>query len=450
VSTVRLRRAEVAGRLVDVRCADGRVTDVAPSVPAADVTVDADGGALLPGLHDHHIHLFALAAARTSVDLAKALTPAGLDEAIRTAARSPDGSWLRVVGYHESVHGPLDRQRLDALAPIRSVRVQHRTGAMWVLNTPGLQQLGLDDDSTGRLYGLDDLIRDRADTQPVDLTAAGRELAACGVTGVTDLTPTEDPGVVDALAEQALAPEFPLRVTITGAPALPASAGRGLPRGPAKVVVGDHDLPTIEQLMAAYRQARASGRNVAVHCASRIALVLALAAWEAVGARPGDRIEHGAVIPLEVVPRLRELGLVVVTQPAFVSARGDQYLSDVEAADVGDLWRCGSLLDAGVGVGGSTDAPFGPANPWQAIATAVDRRTKAGTVLGAAERVDPGRALALFLSPPDDPAGAPRRVTPGASSDLCLLDRPLAAVLAAPVDARVVATLGRAGLRTFG
>ena len=460
MSAVRFRRAEVAGRLVDVRCTDGRVTDIAPSVPAADVTVDADGGALLPGLHDHHIHLFALAAARTSVDLASVLTPGGFDETVRVAAVASGSSWLRVIGYHESVHGPLDRHRLDALAPDRCVRVQHRTGAMWVLNTHGLQQFGsldrtgveraVDGQPTGRLYGLDDILRDRVESVPPDLATAAHELAAHGVTGVTDLTPTEDPGIVDALAEQALAPEFPLQVTITGAPALPASAGRGLPRGPAKVVVGDHELPSIEQLMAAYRQARASGRNVAVHCASRIALVLALAAWEAVGPRPGDRIEHGAVIPLELVPRLRELGLVVVTQPAFVATRGDQYLSDVEAADVDDLWRCGSLLDAGVGVGGSTDAPFGPADPWQAIATAIDRRTKAGTVVGAAERVDPGRALALFLSPPDDPAGAPRRVTRGASSDLCLLDRPLAAVLAAPEDARVVATLGRAGLRTFG
>ena len=70
VKSVRFRRAEVDGAIVDVRCAGGCVTDVAPSVPAADVVVDADGGALLPGLHDHHIHLFALAAARTSIDLA--------------------------------------------------------------------------------------------------------------------------------------------------------------------------------------------------------------------------------------------------------------------------------------------------------------------------------------------------------------------------------------------
>ena len=293
-------------------------------------------------------------------------------------------------------------------------------------------------------------MRQRIELEPVDLAVAGRELAAHGVTGVTDLTPIDDPAVVDALAEQALAPEFPLRVTVTGAPALPASAGRGLPRGPAKLIVGDHRLPTLGELTAAYRQARAGGRNVAVHCATRVALVLALAAWDEVGAQSGDRIEHGAVIPLDLVPKLRDLGLVVVTQPAFVAARGDQYLSDVDADDVDDLWRCGSLLDAGVGVGGSTDAPFGPADPWQAIAAAVDRRTQSGRVLGPAERIDAERALAMFLSSPDDPAGSPRRVTAGAPADLCLLDRPLTVALAAPGDVRVVATLGRAGLRSFG
>ena len=460
MSMVQFRKAEVDGAIVDVRCTDGSVTDVAPSAPAADVVVDADGGALLPGLHDHHIHLFALAAARASIDLASATSAADLDEAVCSAIGSSSGYWLRVVGYHESVHGQLDRHRLDLLAPARPVRVQHRTGSMWVLNTSGLEQVGpLDGDGvergadgqpTGRLYGMDDVVRQRIELEPVDLAAAGRELAAHGVTGVTDLTPTADPAVVDALAEQALAPEFPLRVTITGAPALPESAGQGLARGPAKIIVGDHRLPTLGELAAAYRQARSSGRNVAVHCATRVALVLALAAWDEVGVEPGDRIEHGAVMPLELVPTLRERGLVVVTQPAFIAARGDQYLSDVEADDVGDLWRCGSLLDAGVGVGGSTDAPFGPADPWQAIATAVDRRTRSGRVLGAAECIDAGRALAMFLSPPDDPAGAPRRVATGASADLCLLDRPLAAALAAPGLVTVVATLGRAGLRTFG
>ena len=319
---------------------------------------------------------------------------------------------------------------------------------MWVLNTTGLQQLGLDDDSTGRLYGLDDLIRDRIEPQPVDLTAAAGELAAHGVTGVTDLTPTEDPGFVDALAEQALAPEFPLRVTITGAPALPASAGRGL-RGPAKVVIGDHDLPTLDNLIAAYRQARASGRNVAVHCASRIASSLALAAWEAVGARPGDRIEHGAVIPLELVPRLRALGLIVVTQPAFVAARGDQYLSDVEAADVGDLWRCGSLLDAGVGVGGSTTRRSGrPIRGRRSPPPSIAERRRGRCSAPPSASIQDGRWRCSCRRPTTRQAHL--AASRPALRPTCASSIVRSPPCSAPGDARVVATLGRAGLCTFG
>src|SRR4051812_49503074 len=35
------------------------------------------------------------------------------------------------------------------------------------------------------------------------------------------------------------------------------------------------------------------------HCVSRAALALALAAWDVVPSRRGDRVEHGAVIPPE-------------------------------------------------------------------------------------------------------------------------------------------------------
>ena len=49
-------------------------------------------------------------------------------------------------------------------------------------------------------------------------------------------------------------------------------------------------------------------------------------------------------------------------------------------------------------------------------------------------------ALELFLTPLADPGGPPRRVVAGAPADLCLLDAPLAAVLAAP-SSRVAATI---------
>ena len=127
-----VRDAEVDGVRVDVAVDGERIAAVVPAGTArAEHTIDAGGGALIPGLHDHHLHLLALAAAATSVACGppavtgrRALAD-GLGAADRTLAPS---AWLRGVGYHESVAGDLDRHTLDALVPTRPCRVQHRSG----------------------------------------------------------------------------------------------------------------------------------------------------------------------------------------------------------------------------------------------------------------------------------------------------------------------------------
>ena len=185
-----------------------------------------------------------------------------------------------------------------------------------------------------------------------------------------------------------------------------------------------------------------------MHCVTRAALVLALAVWEDVGVVDGDRIEHGAVVPVELVSRIAELGLTVVTQPRFIYERGDAYLGSVDADDREQLWRCGSLLAAGVRVAGSSDAPFGDADPWSAIASATSRQTRNGVVLGPDERLGSRAALDLYLAPLADPGGRVRRVEVGAPADLCVLDGSLADVLARPASSRVALTVAR-GVVTF-
>ena len=159
-------------------------------------------------------------------------------------------------------------------------------------------------------------------------------------------------------------------------------------------------------------------------------MALLLAAWAEVGAWPTDRVEHGAVIPATALPALAALGVTVVTQPGFVAERGDRYRAEVDEGEQPDLWRCATLLDGGVRVGAGTDAPYGPADPWRAMAAAVNRRTPSGATVGDDERLAPGRALDLFLGAADDPGGPPRRVEPGASADLCVIDRPRVEALA--------------------
>jgi len=454
-----LRDVVVDGLPVDVRASGGVVAAIGAGLAAraGDEEAGGRGGALIPGLHDHHIHLLALAAAARSPFVGPPAVgdAAGLAAALgRAAAAGGPGEWVRATGYHESVAGPLDRWQLDAIVADRPVRVQHRSGAAWVLNSLGLDRVGADgtvqgvelagDGSpTGRLVGLDGWLRDRLPAPPPpDLAAVGRRLARYGVTGVTDATPV---GAVDELAPIAAAAAaggLPQRVTATGGPRL---AGAEMPsplgRGPVKLMVADYALPALDHLAGWMRRAHDAGRAVAVHCVTRAGLALALAAWDDAGAWAGDRIEHGSVVPPDLRAVVAERGLVVVTQPNFVRERGDRYLVEVEADDLPYLYPCRTLLDAGIPVGGGTDAPFGHPDPWRAIAAAIDRRTAGGDTLGREEAVPPERALALFLTPPGGPGGAPRRVEVGAPADLCLLDGPLDEILANPSADRVAATV---------
>jgi predicted amidohydrolase YtcJ len=460
MSTLVLRDAEVEGARVDVGIAEGRITRVGPrgGVPDADVVVDCAGGALLPGLHDHHLHLLSMAAAAASIDVAD-----GLDEAIRRAdAQTPPGAAVRAVRYDEERHGPLDRWRLDALAPGRAVRVQHRSGALWVLSSLALEEVGAAEAGeegierdhlhrpTGRLFRLDGWLRGRLPGRaPPDLAAVGRRLASYGVTGVTDCTPAAVAAYFEPIADAVRSGALPVTVWVTGGPEL-SEAGPPSPlrRGPVKILITDHAFPSLDQVSEGFARAHRAGRAVAVHCVSRAGLLLALAAWHAVGCAPGDRVEHASVVPPEAVATLRELSLTVVTQPAFIAARGDGYLAEVEPADRPDLYRCASLQEGGVAVGGSTDAPFGPDDPWVAIRAAIERRAASGARVGSDRGLEPAAALDLFLGPPEHPGGPRRRVTAGATADLCLLDVPLRTALLEP-DRRHVATTIAGGLRTY-
>jgi predicted amidohydrolase YtcJ len=418
----------------DVRMSGGRVTECATRLrpTPGEPDIDAAGGALLPGLHDHHLHLRARAAARASVAAGPpdVRTAADLAARLRAAdADLPADAWLRAVGYHESVAGALDRQVLDRLLPHRPVRVQHRTGALWMVNSAAVARLDLDgcelsgverDQAgrpTGRLWRMDRWLADRVPAAPGDLAAVSRRAAALGITGFTDATPGATPDDLASLAGAGVAQRLHCMAPPEAGP--PPAA---ITLGPVKILLDDVTLPPHDDLADRIRSAHAAGRPAAVHCVTRVQLVLALAALNAAGRLQGDRIEHAAVVPAESLPDLR--GLTVVTQPHFVAERGEQYARDVPPEDLPDLWRLRSLTAAGVAVAGGSDAPFGGEDVWQAMRAAVCRPP----IFRPEEAVSPARALALFLGQPAAP-GTLRRVAPGQPADLVLLRAGLAEVL---------------------
>jgi predicted amidohydrolase YtcJ len=461
---------EVEGERVDVRCADGVVTEMAGDLtPRRGETVVRGAAAALPGLHDHHLHLMAMAARAGSVEVGadQVTDRTDLGRVLAAAdAALPAGEWLRAVGYHERNLGRLDRWDLDRVVPVRPVRVQHRSGHLWVLNSAACRAVGLDlDDSRDAARGnaaeLDGIERDGAGRptgrlceqdawlagrlprrEPPDLGSIGCRLASYGVTGVTDATPTRSVTDLEVLAAARRAGALAQRIRVMGDVGPDA---RGLPDelevGPFKLMVADGLLPDVDGLAERIDGAHRSGRAVGLHCVSLVAAVVALAAWDTAGTRPGDRMEHGAVLPPDVVERLAVLGVTVVTQPAFLLDRGDEYLDEVERDDRAHLYPCAGLDRAGVGLGAGTDAPFGPEDPWVAVASAVRRTTRSRRVVGPAERLTPERALRLFLSDPADPGGPARAIAVGAAADLCLLGDDLRRTLDDPEGRRVAATV---------
>jgi predicted amidohydrolase YtcJ len=219
--------------------------------------------------------------------------------------------------------------------------------------------------------------------------------------------------------------------------------------GAIKIMLDDTTLPSLDQLTAAITGAHTRHRPVAVHCVTRVQLLLTLAALDAAGGLRGDRIEHGAVIPQDTLPHLAQSGITVVTQPNFVAERGDQYLAEVPSPDVPDLWRGSSLAAAGVATAAGTDAPFGSSDPWLAVRAAMRRRTPSGQLLGAQEAVTSTTAVRWWSGHPAAPA-CPRRVRPGEPADLVVLGAPLSVALEGDGPVPVVATLIGGRLVTRG
>jgi predicted amidohydrolase YtcJ len=393
---VLIRDVDVEGfGRVDVRLGGGRVVGIGRRL-AGRGDVDGRGGALLVGLHDHHVHLAALAAEAASIRVgpADAGDREGLVAALR---RGAPGEWVRAVGYHESVAGELDRRVLDGFAPDRPVRVQHRSGALWVWNSAALRAAGLDGEGDGRFWRQDERLRGFVPPVRLDLRGVGARAAAYGITGFTNADPLPGEGLPELLSV------LPQRLVVMGAG-----------DAPVKFLLDDASLPTPDELAASMAAVRP--RPVAVHCVTRVQLLVTLLALDEAGPVTGDRIEHGSVIPAETMPWLARLGVTVVTQPHFPVERGREYATDVEPDDQAHLYRCRSLAEAGIPLAAGTDAPFGTADPWAAMRAAVER--------AGGEAMDRRAAMDLFAGEPRHPSRA-RRLTVGAVADLCLLHVPL-------------------------
>lgn len=443
--------------------------DELPSSTQGEEThrVDCQGGALLPGFHDAHLHLLGLASRLLAVDCSGCRTIAELSATLRAASvQLTPGRWLRAWGYHEALMSERrhpTRWDLDAAAPERPVILVHRSGHAHVLSSPSLSRIGISDATpnppegvivrdehgvpTGLLLEmgawLDQRVPRLGDAELRDgLWKADRLLLSRGVTTVHDATPANDLARWELL--QRLYSEGVLTVRCVFMPGTDhaasfAQAGIGygseekrLRVGPAKAMLtmttGSLHPPK-ETLRESARQAAGMGFPVAIHAVEAEAVAVAaevIAAVRRHNPTLRHRIEHTSECPPQVLEIVKRSGAVVVTNPGFIYHSGDRYLAEVPKAMQPWLYRIGAMHRVGIPVAFGSDAPVELPDPLIQVYAAATRRSHSGRVVGKDEAVDVETALRMHTSAGSYAAHTEREsgmIAPGTRADLVLLDR---------------------------
>ena len=413
------------------------------------------------------------------------------------AKETQPGRWIRGFGYDdlalaEGRHPT--RRDLDEAAPQHPVRLDHRSGHATVLNSRGLRLAGIDRDApdppegvidrdgatgepTGLLFELAGFLRQRLgslrDAGQIEegIVRLNRKLLGYGITSVQDASPDNDLARWETFAGLQDSGRLQIRVTMmAGAAHLNellaegrrSAGGAGgdswLRLGHTKVMltlttgVLQPDLASLSRIVVEAHQA---GFPVAIHAVEQEAVAAAARVlWEnpfsplqaRAGDRaavttsppvaallPGDRIEHCAECPPELVTQVRKSRAWVVTQPGFVYWNGDRYRERVEESLLDHLYPIYALARAGVPVAFGSDAPVVDPNPWPAIYSAVTGATRGGAALSPAKRAGLGAgrgdsiqaALAMHTlagARAEGSQSSKGTIRPGKLADLVLVD----------------------------
>ena len=452
----------------DVRVAGGRVVEVGRGLRAPGAQVlDAGGAFLIPGLWDAHAHLDMEAARSARIDT---LATRSAEEALELVAKElrdlPTGAEpVTIQGFgHRLSNWP----RVPTVAELDAVTGEIPTllisgdvhsgwlnsAALRVFSLPGAsaQDLGapLKEDPWFALLDRLDEIPGTRELRESGYRQVLADMLARGVTGVVDMSWSEDPGDwprrLQTMAAQGVLPEVLPRIRVgvyrdklerwiakglrtgtelAGSPHLP-DGSPVLVQGPLKVIadgsmgsgsahmcepyptelglehacgVVNIDRAELTDLMV---HASQQGYEMAIHAIGDAAVDDVAAAFALSGA--AGRLEHAQLLPADALDepdgalrRLVACGVELSVQPAHLIddwAAVSRVWPGLEGRTYAfaDMVAGGALLQLG------SDAPVAPLDPWLAMSAAVGRKTPDGSVWSPDQRLTAEEALAASVN----------------------------------------------------
>ncbi len=418
-------------------------------------TFDLGGRTVIPAFHDAHAHVWKIGHLLTTM-----LDVRGVEsiEAIvaRVAAfrgQLPPGAWLLGRGFNEATmaEGRMPtRADLDRAAPDQPVVLTRTCGHTYACNSVALARAGITSDTAPPVGG--DIDRDgdgmpsgvlretamglitKVMPPPTDddyermITAALRHQLSLGITmssccGVN----AQLLGVYRAMDAGGRLPArmnvMPFR-RVDGVPAplpLPEMhrspmlhvdtvkflADGGLSGATAALSVpyrhrSDRGLLRFdrEELLALCQESHDAGWRIATHAIGDVAIDQMLDIYEALGPHPrglGHRIEHLGLPSATQLARAARLGVIAAPQAIFLHELGRNFREYLPESLLPRCYPLRAMLDAGITVALSSDAPVVENdNPLAGMTAAITRRDRAGEPLLPEQAITAGEALDAY------------------------------------------------------
>jgi len=440
---------------------DGRVAfvgdsaDVARAAGAGAKRIDLAGRTVVPGFIDAHAHIWKIGHLLTTMlDLRRVTSVAELVDAVaRFADRLPRDAWLLGRGYNEAVlseRRPPTRHDLDRASPDRPVVLTRTCGHIYAANSAALARANIgvatdapvggviERDAAGVPNGLlhetamglinKVMPRPTADDYEAMIVAALRHQLSLGITSSSDC------GVSPQLLSVYRAVEakrgLPSRVNVmplrrvdgVSAPVpLPERfvsdmlrvdtvkflADGGLSGATAALSVNYRHAPQKgvlrferHELQALCRETHDAGFRIATHAIGDVAIDQMLDIYESLGPHPrglAHRIEHFGLPDSTQLARAAHLGMIAAPQTIFIHSLGRNFRHYLPDSFLPRTYPIRAMLDAGVRVALSSDAPVvEDDNPLVGMMAAITRRDNEGQLIAPEQAITAGEALRAY------------------------------------------------------
>ena len=474
------------GRIVAV----GDSADLLRGAHAGTKCIDLGGRTLVPGFNDAHAHIWKIGHLLTSMlDLRRVTSVAEIVGDVRRCAdRLPPDAWLLGRGYNEAAlhegRAPT-RHDLDQASQTRPVVLTRTCGHIYSVNSVALARAGIAVDTAAPVGGVierdergepNGLLHETAmglinrvmpPPTAVDfeamIVAALRHQLSLGITSSSDCGVSPQLlSVYRAVDHNRALPArvnvMPLRrvdgvATPVALPERSASdmlrvdtikflADGGLSGATAALSVNYRHAPLKgvlrfdnHELRELCRETHEAGWRIATHAIGDVAIEQILDIYESLGPHPrglAHRIEHFGLPSAQQLARAARLRVIAAPQTIFIYSLGRNFRKYVPDALLPRTYPIRAMLDAGVRIALSSDAPVvEDDNPLVGMMAAITRRDSEGQLIAPEQAITGKEALLGYTmggavaSGDEENRGS---IEPGKWADLAVLsDDPLAA-----------------------